>query len=234
MNYPIHERFLSFQGEGLYAGRRAFFVRLYGCPVKCPWCDSAGTWHERFKPAKIPRMSAEEITEEARASGAEFVVVTGGEPAIHDLVPLVNCLREAGVPAHLETCGGFKIAGRELFRCVTVSPKWAWLPLRENLLASGEVKLIVVESGDVEKWVGELTRICGEELFCGELPPVWLHLEWSQRDNTELQAEIVRTVKTRGNPFRVGYQLHKLFAADSFDERSQPLVPLGGEEKNGF
>ena len=45
MNYAIAETFLSFQGEGIHAGRRAYFLRMFGCPVKCPWCDSVFAWN---------------------------------------------------------------------------------------------------------------------------------------------------------------------------------------------
>ena len=51
--YPVNETFLSWQGEGVHLGRKAFFIRLQGCPVKCAWCDSASTWHPQFVPKQV-------------------------------------------------------------------------------------------------------------------------------------------------------------------------------------
>ena len=53
MKYPIYEHFYSFQGEGNYSGKAAYFIRFYGCPLKCKWCDSAGTWHSNYIPKEI-------------------------------------------------------------------------------------------------------------------------------------------------------------------------------------
>jgi 7-carboxy-7-deazaguanine synthase len=102
--YPVNETFLSWQGEGVHLGRKAFFIRLQGCPVKCTWCDSASTWHPQFVPKDLRRASAADLAAEAVAARPEFVVLTGGEPCIHDLAPLVEALRSVGLPAHLETC----------------------------------------------------------------------------------------------------------------------------------
>ena len=41
---PVMEVFASFQGEGLYAGEPQVLVRLRGCPLRCPWCDTPGSW----------------------------------------------------------------------------------------------------------------------------------------------------------------------------------------------
>lgn len=206
-------------------GRAAYFVRLFGCPVHCPWCDSAGTWHPDYIPAKVPRIGVEELVVQARASRAEFVVVTGGEPAIHDLGPLTEDLRAAGLASHLETSGAFAIRGR--FDWVTLSPKWQALPLPENLALASEFKLIVEDAGSIEKWIQQIGAS-----FAGQ--PVWLHPEWSQKDNPAVLESITRTVKERGAPFRAGYQLHKLYRADLLDPNSQPSAPLGGDAGKGY
>ena len=44
MHYPINEIFQTIQGEGVLTGVPAIFVRLQGCPVGCPWCDTRHTW----------------------------------------------------------------------------------------------------------------------------------------------------------------------------------------------
>ena len=93
--------------EGVHLGKSAFFIRLHGCPVHCPWCDSAGTWHPDHLPEKVDRIEPDELADEAFSSGCEIVVITGGEPAIHNLHDLAYQLRNRSLPVHLETCGAY-------------------------------------------------------------------------------------------------------------------------------
>ena len=62
--------------------------------------------------------------------------------------------------------------------------------------------------------------------------PVWLHPEWSQRENPRVLNAITDAVKSgfKDADFRAGWQLHKLFNADLLDSRSAPVVPLGGKK----
>ena len=60
---PIYEHFFTWQGEGIHQGRSAYFIRTFGCPVQCPWCDSAGTWHPNYIPNSIEKISPEVLVE---------------------------------------------------------------------------------------------------------------------------------------------------------------------------
>jgi len=91
---PVVETFHSLQGEGLHAGRSAFFIRLAGCDVGCPWCDTKHSWPEGVHPQRALSALAAEARAAAEA-GAAFVVITGGEPLHHDLDPLCRALRQA-------------------------------------------------------------------------------------------------------------------------------------------
>ena len=88
------ETFHSLQGEGLHAGRSAFFVRLAGCSVGCPWCDTKHSWPAAAHPPRRLAELAEEARQAAEA-GAAFVVITGGEPLHHDLGPLCDQIQAA-------------------------------------------------------------------------------------------------------------------------------------------
>ena len=79
--YRINEIFFTLQGEGAHSGIPAIFVRLSGCNLQCPWCD---TEFEHFE-----EMSAEQITETALSLYAydnegrrKMLVLTGGEPSL--------------------------------------------------------------------------------------------------------------------------------------------------------
>ena len=229
MKLPIHERFYSFQGEGLHAGRAAYFIRTFGCPVHCPWCDSAGTWHPDYIPKKIDRFIPEALAAEAAQTKAEFTVITGGEPTIHDLNKLTDALHAVGQEVHLETSGAFPIQGT--FDWITLSPKRWEHPLVDNISRADEFKLIIDRPEAIEEYVTLLTG-SGAQFKADCI--IWLHPEWSQHNNTEVLNTITEWVKTQGAPYRAGWQLHKNYAADLLDSRSAPMVPLGGIPEQGF
>lgn len=216
---PVHETFHTWQGEGCHLGRSAFFIRTQGCPVHCPWCDSAGTWHPDYVPSDIPRVAVDELTSAARQSGASFVVITGGEPTIHDLGPLCDALHQANLKVHLETCGAYPLRGE--FDWITLSPKWWKLPLEENVRQANELKIIMEAPDTLDRWLDVL----GSWIQCNA---VWLHPEWSQHTNPAVLAAINQAVKTQGDPYRAGYQLHKLYRVDAESPGTRPPVPLGG------
>jgi len=222
---PIHECFYTWQGEGVHMGKAAFFIRTFGCPVKCPWCDSAGTWHPDYVPEKIDQYTPHELATMAQDYPCGFVVITGGEPAIHDLYSLTTALKEVGLVSHLETSGGFEIRGE--FSWITVSPKWWKMPLKENIERADEIKIIVEDEITIDRWMEEI----GD--FIDDIP-VWLNPEWSQRDNPKVLKSISEKIKKSGNPFRAGFQLHKLYNVDLMDPKSKPPAPLGGNIEKGF
>jgi 7-carboxy-7-deazaguanine synthase len=229
---PVHERFFTWQGEGIHLGRSAYFIRTFGCPVKCPWCDSAGTWHPDHTPKNVEKAEVEDLVSSVIASKCEFVVITGGEPTIHDLSPLTSALHQEKIPVHVETCGAFPFRGD--FDWVTLSPKWWKLPLEENISKASEFKIIVEDESSIEKWSQQFPLADFDV-------PVWLHPEWSalndqanpQRKKMVLSS-ISNWVKEHGAPFRAGYQLHKLYDVDRLDPNSRELVPLGGDPNNGY
>jgi organic radical activating enzyme len=229
MKLPIHEQFYTFQGEGTHAGRAAYFIRTFGCPVHCPWCDSAGTWHPDYIPKHINRLTAEAMADEVAHTQAEFTVITGGEPAIHDLTALTEALHQIGQPTHLETSGAFPIRGT--FDWITLSPKRWKRPLPENVLRANEFKLIIDRPEAIDEYVKALSTL-GAPLSAESI--VWLHPEWSQHSNPAVLNAITDWIKTHGAPYRAGWQLHKNYAADQMDPRSAPAAPLGGNPTQGF
>lgn len=202
---PVHETFHTFQGEGFHLGRSAFFIRLFGCPVHCPWCDSAGTWHPDHIPDRIDRICIDKLVTMARAAKPDIVVITGGEPAIHELSRLAQGLREQHLPVHLETSGGFALKGT--FDWVTLSPKRWKEPLEATVAQADEFKLIVDSPDAITHWNDCLG-------LQQQSKPVWLHPEWSlHRDAPTLQ-RIADWVRSHGAPFRAGWQLHKNYGVD--------------------
>lgn len=209
-------------------GRPAFFLRTFGCPVQCPWCDSAGTWHPDWVPKDVKKMTRLEILWEVdKGPRPDFVVITGGEPAVHDLNPLCAKLHESHYPIHLETSGGFPIRGD--IDWITLSPKKWKPPLSENVDSADEFKVIVETKEDIA-FYDKMLRDLGHR----GSQPIWLHPEWGHREDPVVLGAISDAAKEGRGKFRAGWQLHKLYQVDARDSRSRPLVPLGGDLRKGY
>lgn len=118
---PISETFTSIQGEGKHTGVPSWFCRLSGCNLRCTWCD---TPYASWKPEHTKR-TIESLIEEAKASGVQHAVLTGGEPMIFDqLVPLSNQLAELGFIITIETAGTVTLPGLSC-HLMSLSPKLA-------------------------------------------------------------------------------------------------------------
>ncbi|WP_135826098.1 7-carboxy-7-deazaguanine synthase QueE [Halorussus ruber] len=117
---PINELFESLQGEGRLAGVPSVFVRTSGCNLRCWFCDS---YHTSWEPTHAT-MRVEEIVAEVESYDADHVVVTGGEPMMHDAtVALLEALDARGYHVTVETNGTiYRDAPIDL---ASVSPKLA-------------------------------------------------------------------------------------------------------------
>src|SRR3954471_22946738 len=101
------EHFYTLQGEGLYSGQAAYFIRLGGCDVGCVWCDVKDSWDAEAH----PHMSVEDIVANASKHPGRIAVITGGEPSMHDLSYLTKGLKAAGFRTHIETSGSSPLSG---------------------------------------------------------------------------------------------------------------------------
>lgn len=115
----VNEIFYSIQGEGRHAGFAAVFIRLSGCNLKCPFCDTD------FSQSK--QMTVEEIVKEvcSLSNKCRFVVITGGEPTLQDCVPLIEALHAKGYKVAMETNGTNQVPFN--IDWVTISPKFPFL-----------------------------------------------------------------------------------------------------------
>src|SRR5690242_14370383 len=132
---PVMEHFYTLQGEGYHWGKAAYFIRLAGCDVGCIWCDVKESWDA----SKHPKMPLADLITEVKQTPAEIVVITGGEPLLHDLTALTNALKGAGLRTHIETSGSSPLSGT--WDWITLSPKKFKAPLPENLPHASELKI---------------------------------------------------------------------------------------------
>jgi organic radical activating enzyme len=210
---PVNETFYAFQGEGSFIGTAACFIRLYGCPVKCAWCDSANSWSSAPGISSYVNTDPALLAENAFKSGARIVVITGGEPTIYNLTRLTSALKEKGMQVHLETCGSFPLQGH--FDWITVSPKWLLLPLTENLQKANELKLIVEDETSIQKWWDFLSPVFTSH----PLPDIWLQPEYNALTHKRNLLNIItKAVKDHPSRYKAGIQLHKIYGCDELDK----------------
>lgn len=190
---PVVERFYTLQGEGFHSGKPAFFIRIAGCDVGCPWCDSKESWSAE----NVQETDAESLAAEAAASGAKAVVVTGGEPLLHNLDGLCALLGRTGAEIYLETSGSAPPSGS--FDWICLSPKRRKAPLPEMLAIADELKVVIGETGDFA-WA--------EENAAKVKPGCRLYLqpEWNRMQR--IMPEIVEYAK-RHPEWSVSLQTHK-------------------------
>ncbi|WP_254523360.1 7-carboxy-7-deazaguanine synthase QueE [Natrinema caseinilyticum] len=99
---PINELFYSLQGEGILAGVPSVFVRTSGCNLRCWFCDS---YHTSWEPTHA-RLSLAEILAEIDSHDADHVVLTGGEPLLHEAsATLLEALADRNYHTTVETNG---------------------------------------------------------------------------------------------------------------------------------
>src|SRR5829696_7510029 len=97
--------FYTIQGEGCNTGQAAYFIRLAGCDVGCVWCDVKESWNENNHQEE----NISSLVKRAVSFPAKHVVVTGGEPLMHNLDHLCNELKAVGMKTWLETSGAYPL-----------------------------------------------------------------------------------------------------------------------------
>ena len=199
---PVMETFYSLQGEGFHQGKAAYFIRLGGCDVGCFWCDVKESWDATSHQQK----TIEQIVEEAKSiirqqtinsNCKSIIVITGGEPLLHNLDELTKSLQQNNFKTHLETSGSSQLSGSWNWICL--SPKKFKDPLPEVFSVANELKIIVYNKNDfswAEKNAGQVSPNC----------KLYLQPEWSK--SAQITPLIIDYIKA--NPqWQLSLQIHK-------------------------
>lgn len=154
---PVMEHFYTIQGEGFHQGRAAYFIRLGGCDVGCVWCDVKESWPMDTH----PRMTVDELVKAVGETPARLVVITGGEPLMHNLDALTAALQAAGYETNIETSGAHPLSGHWNWICL--SPKKFKAPLPEILPHANELKVVIYHPSDftwAEQYAAQVASGC--------------------------------------------------------------------------
>lgn len=210
--YPTVEIFQSIQGEGINLGIPATFIRLFGCNLRCPWCDTKYSWSAKpddmtdaewnlcRKGHEPINYSLAEVLE--RIGKQPLVVITGGEPTMYDLAPLIAGLHVKNKCVAVESNGTYDFNKLEALRpdTITISPK----PLNGFHIASDnvdEVKYVVDEDFQlsfIPRWL------------CDSDTPIWLQPEGYHMEASIKRIQAMLDSEQATPNMRLGIQLHKM------------------------
>ena len=193
LSLPVMEHFYTIQGEGYHQGRAAYFIRLGGCDVGCVWCDVKDSWDAD----KHPTFNIEELILKIENTAAKLVVITGGEPLMHNLNALTYNLQLKGFETNIETSGAHPLSGSWNWICL--SPKKFKAPLPEILPLANELKVVVFNKSDfdwAEKYAALVAPSC----------KLYLQPEWDKA--AEITPLLIEYIKA--NPqWELSLQIHK-------------------------
>ena len=231
--YPIAEWFTSQQGEGEFSGVIMSFVRLAGCTVGRPYPKDYYSVHRveldragRIDPLPIytemctlydsrtfscdtnykmnlGRMTAKEIASKLDIK-VKHACITGGEPMMHPLLPLIDEIHKLDIEVHIETSGTiplemvFPSPTTHLGVWLTCSPKFGVLPNVVN--RADEIKLLVDENFDPSKLIPEIAA--HRRLY---LQPVN-----SEREISVSNLRLCMEWQKKNPKYRLSLQLHKI------------------------
>ncbi len=193
---PVMEHFYTLQGEGFHQGRAAYFVRLGGCDVGCTWCDVKESWYA----SAHPKMTIDEIVNtiiENTPLKKGLVVITGGEPLMHDLTALTSALKAHGFETNIETSGAHTLSGSWDWICL--SPKKFKAPLPEVVPFANELKVVVFNKSDFD-WAEKYAAMVAPQC------KLYLQPEW---DKAGIVTPLIINYIKKHPQWELSLQIHK-------------------------
>ena len=198
---------LTIQGEGYHAGRSCSFIRLFGCPVGCRFCDTGYAPGDRENLDKLPRLSIdyESLREQLQS---RYVVVSGGEPLFHqDFEELLERLLGDNFEVAVETSGAKAFTFEKFPQVwVTFSPKLHATDYLKGRLSptfwthSKEIKVVISETADWEIYEKLLDQAAQLGI------PIYLQPEWSNKLET---TPLILQILQQKPDWKISVQLHK-------------------------
>lgn len=192
MKLPVMEMFPTIQGEGMHQGKAAYFVRLGGCDVGCPWCDVKDSWSFNH-----PEIEVDEIVKNALNYESRLVVITGGEPLMHNLEDLTHKFQTKGFKTHIETSGAHPISGK--WDWITLSPKKFKKPLDSIFEKASELKIIVYNKSDYA-WAENMAQLVNKNC------KLYLQPEWGK--SKKVMPGIINYILKKPH-WQISLQIHK-------------------------
>lgn len=228
--YQVNSIFLTIQGEGPFTGERAIFIRLAGCNLQCPMCDTEYTESKEMSLGAIFQEVHNKIHPRSDAKNPPLVVITGGEPLRQDLYSLITMLNEDGYAVQIETNGTLPLPKGIVFRqnafprsaCayVVCAPKTGSVHATVNLFACAFKYVLHYTSVGIDGLpikvldhsVAQAGRVARPPR-CRSLP---IYLQPADTGDKEVNAKNLAAVKTQviAHGYILQLQTHKIIGVE--------------------
>ena len=229
--YAVKSLWRTLQGEGVWAGRPAVFVRLVGCNMwsgyeadrerdaaqghACAaFCDTAFTKEGSVRLSAADLAAETALVGAGEGGGVDLVVLTGGEPLLQADAPLVSALRQRGFEVAVETNGTVRLA--DAFGPPDAWPDWIVcspkLPADQTVIeALDELKLVVPAYRPAD-YAAVAARVRPHRIGARDRRFLWVQPE----DGPRLAAaQRLAVALAQADPaWRVSTQTHKLLGVD--------------------
>jgi 7-carboxy-7-deazaguanine synthase len=223
----VHSVFFTIQGEGPYTGRRSIFIRLAGCNLQCPGCDTEYIEGRTIRTVEHIRQEIELLIRDLQGA-LPIIVITGGEPFRQPIGHLVDVLATAGFFVQIETNGVLPpcpvvvhLIKREAV-AVIVSPKT--VRVNEEWERYATAWKYVLDASQVNRLDGLPIKALGHTAsWPGVARPPWrlaskglIYLNPFDSGDPALNAKNLEAVKASCLEFGyvAGVQLHKLMSIE--------------------
>lgn len=214
----VNELFYTIQGEGPDAGRPAVFLRLAKCNLRCFFCDTEFEVGTKYSLKQI----STEVLDLVFKNKCKLLVITGGEPLLQNLVPLIALCSWNKIQVSIETAGttwldgldqffGARVPGRNVLVCSPKTPK-----IEERLIPLITAYKYIVRTGGVSNEDGlpiQSTQLPGRasEIFRPPAGATVYVQAMDEKDDkiNQLNLEMAAAIcKMYG--YRLSVQMHKL------------------------
>ena len=230
--YAVKSLWRTLQGEGVWAGRPAVFVRFVGCnmwtgyeadrdrdaargPACAAFCDTDFT-----KEGSVRLTAAALAAEAARVAtadggeGIDLVVLTGGEPLLQADAALVGALRAVGLEVAVETNGTVRLA--DAFGPPEAWPDWIVcspkLPASQTVIEALDELKLVVPAYRPAAYAAVADRVRAHRIGGRARRALWLQPEDGPRLAAATRLAVALAQATAG--WRVSVQTHKVLGVE--------------------
>ena len=204
----ISEIFGSAQGEGTRCGIPSIFIRLAGCRVRCPYCDTRKAWSDG-KAMTIDEIAGE-VFRLRKHSPRSQIVLTGGEPLEQDITDLVVYLRQKKFFIAIETSG---LYFRDLpIDWWTVSPKdVAGFRIHPRVIPEMDEMKLIVNRNLTLAVIRRIQKRVTRARRATELP-IFLQPQFFNRSKYRQTFRLFEESQRAGiKNIRLGFQLHAIY-----------------------
>jgi len=208
-NLDVQAIFSTFQGEGIFTGFPAVFIRLGGCNLACNFCDTEFDSYKNLSLRKVLERT-KKLSEKNNRRTHNLIVITGGEPLRQNIIPLCEKLLGENFQVQIETNGTLfqSLPDQVNIVCSPKNPSGKYYPIRADLLPKiSAFKFLISAQNQNYNFIPEVGQ--GQYQTPIYLQPID---EYNSKKNEKNRKLTIKLAKQNG--YRLSLQTHKFWGID--------------------